>query len=291
MSIKYLFAISATVLATTLPIVFTTPASAAAKVNTNANKTPKDVVGYDVSWPQCSSKLPSDPAFVVVGVNGGRADEANPCLQKQLDWAKAAPGTPDQPGLQLYLNTANPGVSSESWPTNNLDPLSKDVENPYMICDGSDSQACAWQYGYNKAFISDKSFFASAAGLAGIAPEADKYIWWLDVEYDNSWQLGSEDAQSRNRAVLEGMADYLIRQDVKTVGIYSTIAQWTDITGGKNKISASSSLNAMPDWRPSGTLPIAKYNCSKAQPLTNDGRVALTQYVVGGLDRNYSCPR
>lgn len=86
---KYAHVVSAAVIATTLSVIFASPAFAAAKTNTG--RPSKDLVGYDVSWPQCETKLPSDHAFVVVGVNGGRADEANPCLQKQLEWAKTAP--------------------------------------------------------------------------------------------------------------------------------------------------------------------------------------------------------
>jgi len=44
-------------------------------------------VGYDVSYPQCDDALPDDPAFAVVGVNGGLATRPNPCLAEQLAWA------------------------------------------------------------------------------------------------------------------------------------------------------------------------------------------------------------
>jgi hypothetical protein len=285
---KYAHVVSAAVIATTLSVIFASPAFAAAKTNTS--RPLSDPVGYDVSWPQCKAVLPSGPDFVVVGVNGGKADEANPCLRQQLEWAKTASGTSDQPGLQLYLNTANPGSSSDSWPTNNINPFGDTTTNRYGLCNGGDTQACAWQYGYNKAYISHNGFFVPAADSAGVSIDVADYVWWLDVEFDNSWQLGSEEAQVRNRAVLEGMTDYLKLSNAKAVGVYSTTKWWTDITGGKDKTPVSSSLNNMPDWRPSGTLAIAKYNCKKAPPLTNGGRVSLTQYVVAGLDRNYSCP-
>ena len=36
--------------------------------------------GNDVSYPQCGSTLPGAPAFGIVGVNGGLANDLNPCL-------------------------------------------------------------------------------------------------------------------------------------------------------------------------------------------------------------------
>lgn len=285
---KYVYGLFVTL--AILVVTMSNVSSVGAAKPTQAAKPKTDTIGYDVSWPQCGVILPSNPSFVVVGVNGGLANNDNPCLEQQLRWAETAAGISNQPGLQLYLNTANPGTQSDGWPVNNMDPLNIETSNPYGFCDGSNSRACAWQYGYNKAFISDKSFFVDAALGAKVSTNASEYIWWLDVEQDNTWQSGSTEALASNRAVLEGMTDYLKRAGVKTVGIYSTMSQWTDITGGKDKIPANSSLNYMPDWRPSGSLQTARYNCSKAFPLTSGGRVAMTQYVALGFDRNYSCP-
>ena len=66
-------------------------------------------VGYDVSYPQCGTALPSARAFAIVGVNGGLSTKANPCLSTQLRWAARSNGSvTTQPKAQLYLNTANP---------------------------------------------------------------------------------------------------------------------------------------------------------------------------------------
>src|SRR5579884_1126343 len=66
--------------------------------------------GYDASYPQCSGSYPSNPLFGIVGVNGGLANNANPCLGGELHWARNAPGRtrPQQPPLSLYIDTANP---------------------------------------------------------------------------------------------------------------------------------------------------------------------------------------
>src|SRR4051812_26557713 len=46
--------------------------------------------GYDVSYPQCGSALPSAPAFGIVGVDDGIVFSANPCAGTELAWAQQA---------------------------------------------------------------------------------------------------------------------------------------------------------------------------------------------------------
>src|SRR6185312_10468487 len=64
--------------------------------------------GFDISFPQCGSPEPAPSAFAVVGVNGGRAFTANPCLARQYVWAIGA-ASPVQPRVAFYMNTGNPG--------------------------------------------------------------------------------------------------------------------------------------------------------------------------------------
>src|SRR5437899_2627639 len=64
---------------------------------------PPASAGYDVSYPQCSSTLPSRPDFGIVGVNGGRAYAANPCLAAQYGWAQTSTTTA-YPKLSFYAN-------------------------------------------------------------------------------------------------------------------------------------------------------------------------------------------
>ncbi len=64
--------------------------------------------GYDVSWPQCGGgPLPVDGDLGIVGVNGGKPFENNPCLAPQYAWASTAPRQ-----ASFYINTANPGSGS-----------------------------------------------------------------------------------------------------------------------------------------------------------------------------------
>ncbi len=269
-------------------------AYAAKPINGGGSKSPatsSELVGYDISYPQCGKRLPTGQYFGIVGVNGGTAATTNPCLAEQLIWANKSKVGSLQPPVQLYVNTANPGeVISQitTWPTNNIDKTGFDTSgiNPYGICTGANDMACSWQYGWNRSVEANLDRFAPAAEKSGISQSASAYTWWLDVETMNSWQSGSTEALARNTAAIEGFAKYYQSKGA-SVGLYSTAAQWLEITG--NTVGTDSNLNGLANWRPSGTsLSIAKSNCDVA-PLTFGGYISLTQYVQKGLDHNHSC--
>jgi hypothetical protein len=247
---------------------------------------PPTPVGYDVSWPQCGTGLPSDVAFAVVGVNGGLANNTNPCLGDQLAWAAASTGTTSQPRVALYVNTANPAASAASWwPTSDVYPADAEaaVPNPYGACTGGDGAACSYLYGYAKAHDN---------GTGRGVPNPASFFWWLDVETGNSW--GPD--QTANRAVLEGMTHYYLDVLHATgVGIYSTGYQWGLIIGATGAVQsgtanpAPSNLNGLPSWLAGATtLEGAQANC--AQLSLTGGKVTVTQYLMNGLDHNYACP-
>lgn len=238
-------------------------------------------LGVDVSWPQCGTALPSGQAFGIVGVNGGLATNTNPCLAGQLQWAAASTGTTKQPKAQLYVNAANPGgLGTSSW------PKSSTSENPHGSCDGSDSLACAWQYGWNRAQEDVDLRLAPAASAAGVSSSPAGYTWWLDVELDNTWKTGGTAFdQASNRAVLEGMAAHFISRGAK-VGLYSTAYQWGAIVG---TVPTGSNLLGLDNWRAGGTSQRNAQLACKAAPLTAGGRVTLAQFVPGTVDYNVSC--
>ncbi len=236
--------------------------------------------GYDVSYPQCGTSLPADRAFAVVGVNGGLSTRSNPCLAAQLTWAWGSSGAvPTQSRAQLYLNTANPGelrTQVTTWP--------KSGATPYGVCDGGNSAACSWQYGWERAQNSVTSFFIPAARTAMVDGRPSSYTWWLDVETMNTWQSGSSAALARNRATLEGMTTFLTSQGGR-VGIYSTGQQWAQIVG---TVPVGSALTGQDSWLAGATsLAGAQTACAKPA-LVPGGRVTLSQYV-SGLDHDLSC--
>ena len=213
--------------------------------------------GYDVSWPQCGESLPVDGDVRIVGVNGGRPYEDNPCLAEQYDWAN------DAPTAAFYMNTSNPGTASKvvDW---------YNQKSPNTLCSRSDEAACAFNYGYNAA----KHAFATALRETRAASQ---HMWWLDVETTNSW---SSD-KAANTADVLGSVAYLRTQGVP-VGIYSTGYQWNQITGGAD-------LPEVPNWV-AGARDGAQAAtwCGPDRSFTG-GPVLLVQWEEHDLDHNHVC--
>ena len=61
-----------------------------------------DNSGYDVSYPQCKSELPTKPVgFAIVGLNGGKPFTKNKCFASQWEWALS------HDAVAVYINTAS----------------------------------------------------------------------------------------------------------------------------------------------------------------------------------------
>ena len=217
--------------------------------------------------------LPTRADFGVVGVDGGRPFDANPCLAEQIVWARGF-GRP-----QYYVNTANPGPRlSAHWPLGQTSP---------RVCSRSkpDSQGCAFDYGVNAA--KDAFVRARAAARSVGAPDVRRSVWWLDVETHNTWEsleYGERPKFLRNdTAVLAGMRRALLRRGVRLVGAYSTQHHWDRITGG-------ASLSAAPVWYAGvGSKDQARRRCRPATSFTG-GPVRMTQFLAGsGLDGDLRC--
>jgi hypothetical protein len=247
-----------------------------------------EMIGYDVSYPQCGKSLPTDHYFGIVGVNGGNAATVNSCLADQLVWASKAKTGSNQSKYQVYVNTANPGEvinQITTWPTTSVDTNGNTPTNPYGVCNGANDRACSWLYGWNRSIYTE-GVFKTAANSKGLNSNTGDYTWWLDVETMNTWQSGSNEALIRNTAAIEGFGAYYQSKSAH-IGLYSTAVQWTQITGNNSGLGGN--LNGLPNWRPSGSsLANAKSNCSVA-PLTSGGFISITQYVVKNLDNNHSC--
>lgn len=251
-------------------LIFSGGAALAAKP-APAPSPPPVLLGNDISWPQCNKSLPKGQAFGIVGVNNGLANTTNPCFTTEVSWAQKSTGGTGQDKVALYVNTANPGLTGSWWPTSNTYGGTT-ISNPYGTCDGADTAACAYVYGYAKAYDD-----ATARGVSN----PSSYLWWLDVETGNSWETN----KTANTADLEGMTAYFQSIGAR-VGIYSTGMQWGQIAGVPG---TTSNLRNLKSWVPGArSQSAAKANCSTA-PLTPGSSVTLTQFVSKNLDYDYSC--
>jgi hypothetical protein len=231
--------------------------------------------GYDVSYPQCSGSYPSNALFGIVGVNGGLANKANPCIGGELRWARSAPGQkqPTQPPLSVYIDTGNPGGHHiADWPSHGTAPA-------YGACNGLLTNSCSYIYGEQRA--------AHSYGLvAAVDPAAARSTrWWLDVELIASWAGIYE----LNIAALKGFIAGLRDAGASgPIGIYSTSAQWKEIMGLTAQTTPTT-FGRLPDWvaGTEATLAQARESC------TSGGFTGtapdLAQYRIGQLDADLRC--
>lgn len=255
--------------------------------------------GIDVSFVQCGATLPTDRAFAVVGVNGGRANTYNPCLPDQLAYAEALHGGTNQPVAQVYLNTGDPGNTVGDWPSPNQLGAYGSTSTPAGTCEfaagtsgpGANSPGCAYIYGYDMV----AGIVTPSGSVEGAAPHFARVTGrslgsqpvWLDVETENSWQKD----RAMNVADLQGVVDAVRAAagsaDPVTVGIYSTAYQWDRITG--TPIGDAAGNLTGPAWVAGASTAVdAQLTCALASSFTG-GRVALVQWVGAGFDENLSC--
>jgi hypothetical protein len=231
--------------------------------------------GYDISYPQCAGAYPENPRFGIVGVNGGLANNANPCVADELRWARTAPGQrqPAQPQLSLYINTGNPGAGVSDWPRGGTTPADG-------VCNGQLTNACSDLYGEQRAAHSYQLIAAVDPRTARTAP------WWLDVELMTSWA----GTYQLNIAALQGFIAGLRSAGARgAVGIYSTSAQWKDLTGLTAQSTASAFPSTLPDWvaGTEATLTQAKRNCRDGG--FTGAAPTLAQYRIGRRDADLRC--
>lgn len=261
-----------------LTIALGTPAGAAVPTRSDHSSG----IGYDVSHPQCGGPLPTDADLLIIGVNGGRVFDPNPCLAEQLTWAAEQDAT-----VSYYANTGNPGpLISSHWPSGQRYPRICESEYP-----ANDSEACSYDYGWTAAEDSyNHAYFAALAtyGEGASKPDGD---WWLDVETGNSWQSLQDgptplpQARANAAAALQGAVDYLgTVAKVRQVGFYSTPTQWEQITGGTGDRFA-----ANPVWLAgAGDRASALAGCISPNSFAG-GDIHLVQYREGAFDANVRC--
>ncbi|MDB5169994.1 MAG: hypothetical protein JWN82_390 [Candidatus Saccharibacteria bacterium] len=224
-----------------------------------------DQIGYDVSFPQCDTKLSEDQPFGIVGLNGTLANNFNDCFEEQITWAKDSTGDTSQPAAATYVHIGNPGSKLASkWP--------QEGSNRYGTCEGDDSLACDYEYG---AMLAEQDIKVAAQ------QDADKLPVWLDVEPNYSWFFNDK---PRNVAAMEGMTQ-AFEANGMPVGIYSSADIWQQVAGD---IPADSELRGLPNWvLGAGDLEDARANC-KTAGFT--GEVVLAQIADNvQIDKDLIC--
>ena len=237
-----------------------------------------DPVGYDISYPQCGDDYPESFGFAIVGVNGGRVYDINPCFgtdgrhPSQLEWAGEE--------ADLYFNTGNPGPRlSRYWPGGADQPRECETgDNPQR-----DSEDCAFNYGWNATDHAYGAVLEAYVDLGWADEDAERLpdgmTIWLDVEEANSWRRD----RALNVAALEGSVAYLESMGTDRIGFYSTPRLWDRITGGTDAFAEHPAWHAGARDRAD-----AERRCGEETAFTG-GELAMVQWVEDDLDHNIRC--
>ena len=191
--------------------------------------------GWDISWPQCTtrgattSNLPSGGAFAVVGLTRGSPFTDNECVAAQWQWASSLPAEPS-----VYVNIDAPGVrdtpSGRVWA---------------QVCGtGTPTSDCGRTYGERVA--------AYAIDRMPTTPSGGRPMVWLDVEGPYTagpfWQSERDyaGAVAVNRSVVLGALGLLARSGFRA-GIYSDRAT-SSSPDWKNIMGEFRSLTLVQNW-------------------------------------------
>jgi hypothetical protein len=205
-------------------------------------------LGVDVSYPNCQTAIPKVD-FGIVGVTDGLVYSHNLCVSAEASHFS---------DLSLYINTGLNASKSSSY---------------YVAAQqgcGGNAYCAAYHYGYNAG--KDALAYARSQGLSS-------QKWWLDVETSATWNKDT----LQNQMSLQGEHDALTAGGATTIGVYSTTAQWQDVTG--------SWQNGWPSWGATTwtTAKQAQTYCTGHQ-FTN-GPSLLMQYKSqrSQLDQDVAC--
>lgn len=235
-----------------------------------SNIAPRDgeVLGGDVSWPQCPKgmgipekqgqgmpmPLPS-AEYVVIGLTNGPGFTPNPCLADQVRWAKD-----NDVLVAVYAVSSYPDAAT-------LAEYSSD--GPY---DGSTQLGALKNVGYQQA-----RYNIGSMGKVGLLSP----IIWIDVEPVPVFEWSSN--LQRNAAVIEGVARGYVDAGFR-IGVYSTPSLYQRVVGDLD-------LGGVPEWRAAGNTSRgeARNRCG-ADWSIQGGTAVMGQWVEQSRDQNITCP-
>jgi hypothetical protein len=231
-----------------------------------AATTSTHVVGADVSWPECpptmgiagkrgeGKPMPAPTSdFVVLGLTNGPAFFRNPCLEREVAWAK-----------RHHVYAAAYAVTTYPFPRHLRRYGSHGPYRPSTLL------GRLRNVGYNQARFNIRTM--ADAGLR--SP-----VVWVDVEHSSLkvWPRGIR----RNQAVVTGLLRGY-RDAGRRVGVYSTSSLWRQILGNAHY--------GLPEWRTAGqtSRSSALSRCSGAG--FQGGRAVLSQWWTSAKDLDVMCP-
>ncbi|MCX6399450.1 MAG: hypothetical protein NTX33_05930 [Propionibacteriales bacterium] len=235
-----------------------------------SNIAPRDgeVLGGDVSWPQCPKgmgipekqglglPMPLPEAeYVVLGLTNGPGFTPNPCLADQVKWVKdhdvlvavyAVSSYPDAATLKEY-----------------------GADGPH---DASTKLGRLKNVGYQQA-----RYNIGTMGKVGLLSP----IVWIDVEPVPVFEW-SDDLQA-NAAVIEGVARGYVDAGFR-IGVYSTPSLYERVVGNFD-------LGGVPEWRAAGQTSRAEAlnRCGDDWSIQG-GQAVMGQWVAQKRDQNITCP-
>jgi hypothetical protein len=238
-----------------------------AKQTVISTKPPAEVLGADISWPQCpkgmgipekptqGAPLPTAAArFVVLGLTNGPSFVANPCLADQVRWV-----------ADRHLMAA--AYSVVSYPDRATVKRYGGV-GPF---DGGTRAGALSNVGYQAALFNTRTL--KRVGLR------TPFVW-VDVEPVPKFAWSSD--LTANAAVVQGMVRGYADAGYPT-GFYSTPSLWQRVVG--------SWAVGSPEWRAAGeTSHDEALNRCGPDWSIQGGQAVLGQWVEAGRDRNLTCP-
>lgn len=249
-------------------------------------------VGYDISFPACGDPPPPPTSsngapyrFAVVGVNGGRAFETNPCFA-----AEYASAVGQGLLVSFYMNINAPIGSTAANGDN----------GPKGACAPGDDVCLSYNYGFNAASYAYSSANA-AVGYGGVVGR----VWWLDVETANSWWTDQNppppNAAYLDDQVVQGAID-VFHQNGVAVGSYSIATMWQEraialIAGAMGHLAPpvlrpqilGSFQPHVPEWV-SGAADLLGAPLLCGAPSFTAGPIWLTQRPMDNYyDEDYAC--
>ncbi len=235
-----------------------------------SNIAPRDgeVLGGDVSWPQCpkGTGIPEkqgqgmpmplpEAEYVVLGLTNGPGFTPNPCLADQVEWARD-----NDVLVSVYAVSSYPSDAT-------LEKYGAD--GPY---DASKKLDRLRNVGYQQA-----RYNIGTMGKVGVLSP----IVWIDVEPVPKFEWSTD--LEANAAVIEGVARGYVDAGYK-IGVYSTPALYRHVVG-------DFSLGGIPEWRAAGQTSRAEAlrRCGDDWSIQG-GPAVMGQWVEQQRDQNLTCP-